>query len=201
MRALKLEPAPDRRGRTESRLRDAPTMPAIDRYTGVLYDALDAGTPLADARSFASSSVVVHSALFGLVGRSTDPGVPALARSPGSRSSACGRSGAPGWPSARSEDGRDPGPPIGGVRGARTRPRARRQRVRARSSRSATTVDAAPQPLQQARQGPVHTRPAGRLARRRRRSTTRGVGAQRRLRGRPAPPASPGTPRELELVA
>lgn len=46
----------------------SPTMPAIDRYTGVLYDALDAGTLSADARGFMVGRVAVHSALFGLVG-------------------------------------------------------------------------------------------------------------------------------------
>ncbi|HEU4808276.1 MAG TPA: peroxide stress protein YaaA [Homoserinimonas sp.] len=49
-------------------VRTSPTMPAIDRYTGVLYDALDAQTLPADAREFAAGHVVVHSALFGLVG-------------------------------------------------------------------------------------------------------------------------------------
>ena len=42
--ALKLGPRQAARGRTEPRLLDAPTMPAIDRYTGVLFDALDAPT-------------------------------------------------------------------------------------------------------------------------------------------------------------
>lgn len=45
------------------RLRAAPVMPAVERYTGVLYDALDAST-LADE---ALSRLAVGSALFGLV--------------------------------------------------------------------------------------------------------------------------------------
>lgn len=45
-------------------LPDSPTMPAIHRYTGVLYDALDAAT-LDDA---ALSRLAVGSALFGVVG-------------------------------------------------------------------------------------------------------------------------------------
>ncbi len=46
----------------------APVMPAIDRYTGVLYDALNAAS-LGDAeRHVLGTSVVVQSALFGLVG-------------------------------------------------------------------------------------------------------------------------------------
>jgi cytoplasmic iron level regulating protein YaaA (DUF328/UPF0246 family) len=51
------------------------TMPAIERYTGVLYDAIDVESLDADARRFLGSSVVIHSALFGLI-RADDP-VPA----------------------------------------------------------------------------------------------------------------------------
>ncbi|AKK11334.1 YaaA family protein [Corynebacterium uterequi] len=47
------------------RLLSAPTLPAIHRYTGVLYDALDAGT-LSDV-----SNLAIGSALFGVV-RATD---------------------------------------------------------------------------------------------------------------------------------
>lgn len=46
----------------------APTMAAVDRYTGVLYDALDAGTLESEARDWLGNRVRVHSALFGLVG-------------------------------------------------------------------------------------------------------------------------------------
>ena len=49
-------------------VRTSPTMPAMDRYTGVLYDALDASSLTADARAFAGRHVAIHSALFGLVG-------------------------------------------------------------------------------------------------------------------------------------
>lgn len=45
----------------------APTMAALDRYTGVLYDALDAASLTDAARSFAHEHLVVHSALFGPV--------------------------------------------------------------------------------------------------------------------------------------
>ncbi len=48
------------------------TMPAIERYTGVLYDALDVHSLPAPARRRASTSLVVHSALFGLL-RADDP--------------------------------------------------------------------------------------------------------------------------------
>jgi uncharacterized protein len=46
----------------------SPTMPAIDRFTGVLYDGLDAATLTAVERTFASAHVAIHSALFGLIG-------------------------------------------------------------------------------------------------------------------------------------
>lgn len=49
-------------------LRRSPVLPAIDRYTGVLYDALDAETLPALAREFAGKHVVIHSAMFGLLG-------------------------------------------------------------------------------------------------------------------------------------
>lgn len=50
------------------RLGSSPTLPAIDRYTGVLYDGLDAASLDTDARRFLFETVVIHSALFGLVG-------------------------------------------------------------------------------------------------------------------------------------
>lgn len=49
----------------------APVLPALDRYTGVLYDGLEAGSLTAAERRFAGEHVVIHSALFGLV-RATD---------------------------------------------------------------------------------------------------------------------------------
>ncbi|GAA3747702.1 peroxide stress protein YaaA [Leifsonia bigeumensis] len=64
-------------------LRHSPVMAAMDRYTGVLYEALDAASLPAAARSLAATSVVVHSALFGLV-RATDP-IPAYRLSHDSR--------------------------------------------------------------------------------------------------------------------
>jgi cytoplasmic iron level regulating protein YaaA (DUF328/UPF0246 family) len=48
-------------------LATAATMPAIDRYTGVLYDALDAATLDRAQREFVARHVIVHSALFGPV--------------------------------------------------------------------------------------------------------------------------------------
>jgi len=58
-------------------------MPAIDRYTGVLYDALDADTLSDSARHRAGTQLRVHSALFGLVG-GLDP-IPAYRLSHDSR--------------------------------------------------------------------------------------------------------------------
>ncbi|HWV48568.1 MAG TPA: peroxide stress protein YaaA [Microbacterium sp.] len=46
-------------------LRTAPTMPAVDRYTGVLYDALDAATLDAAARARLHEHVLIHSAPLG----------------------------------------------------------------------------------------------------------------------------------------
>ncbi|WP_368499552.1 YaaA family protein [Herbiconiux sp. A18JL235] len=59
------------------------TMPAMDRYTGVLYEALDAPALDPAARAFAAEHVRIHSALFGLVGAG-DP-VPAYRLSHDSR--------------------------------------------------------------------------------------------------------------------
>jgi cytoplasmic iron level regulating protein YaaA (DUF328/UPF0246 family) len=59
------------------------TMPVIDRYTGVLYDALDAPTLGIAEREFAARHVIVHSALFGPVSAG-DP-VPAYRLSHDSR--------------------------------------------------------------------------------------------------------------------
>jgi cytoplasmic iron level regulating protein YaaA (DUF328/UPF0246 family) len=49
------------------RLREAPTLPAIERYTGVLYDALDAGSLTPAARRRLDVSVLILSGLWGAV--------------------------------------------------------------------------------------------------------------------------------------
>ncbi len=64
-------------------LRSSPTMPALERYTGVLYDALDAPSLSTAARRRGSSSLIVHSALFGLV--RADDEIPAYRLSHDSR--------------------------------------------------------------------------------------------------------------------
>ena len=61
----------------------SPVMPAIDRYTGVLYDGISADTLDAAARSWIAERVAINSALFGLVGAG-DP-VPAYRLSHDSR--------------------------------------------------------------------------------------------------------------------
>ena len=60
-----------------------PTMPAIERFDGVLYEALEIGTLGAAARAFAHDHVVISSALFGLLG--ADDPIPAYRLSPDSR--------------------------------------------------------------------------------------------------------------------
>ena len=46
---------------------DAPVMPAIDRYTGVLYSASDVANWTAGQRTWAAEHVFIHSALFGII--------------------------------------------------------------------------------------------------------------------------------------
>ena len=64
-------------------LRTAPVLPAIDRYTGVIYDALGADTLSPAARAFAADHLAIGSALFGLL-RASDP-IPAYRLSHDSR--------------------------------------------------------------------------------------------------------------------
>jgi cytoplasmic iron level regulating protein YaaA (DUF328/UPF0246 family) len=61
----------------------SPLLPAMDRYTGVLYDALGAERLSEAARAFAGEHLAIHSALFGLV-MATD-GIPAYRLSHDSR--------------------------------------------------------------------------------------------------------------------
>lgn len=64
-------------------VRTSPVMPALERYTGVLFDALDAPTLSAAARARAGRHVRIHSALLGLVG--AEDAVPAYRLSHSSR--------------------------------------------------------------------------------------------------------------------
>jgi cytoplasmic iron level regulating protein YaaA (DUF328/UPF0246 family) len=80
--ALGLSPAQDEEIERNAALWTSPTTPALDRYTGVLYDALDAGSLTRAQRSRAAQRLAVGSALFGLV-RADDP-IPAYRLSAGS---------------------------------------------------------------------------------------------------------------------
>ena len=68
MAALKLGRTQEAEVGRNRTLASSATMPVLDRYTGVLYDALDAGTLTSAARDWAGEHVRVHSALFGPVG-------------------------------------------------------------------------------------------------------------------------------------
>lgn len=81
--ALKLGPHQQDELLRNRRVARSPVLSALDRYTGVLYDALDAPTLTPRARSFAAEHLAIHSALFGLL-RSDDL-IPAYRLSAGSR--------------------------------------------------------------------------------------------------------------------
>jgi cytoplasmic iron level regulating protein YaaA (DUF328/UPF0246 family) len=81
--ALKLGPSQHFELIRNRQLGTSPTMPALDRYTGVLYDALDAESLSPAEREFANRHVVIHSAMFGLL-RAADP-IPAYRLSHDSR--------------------------------------------------------------------------------------------------------------------
>ena len=80
--ALGLSPRQDTEIARNAALRSAPTTPAIHRYTGVLYDALDVRTLRGATAGRARARLAVGSALFGLL-RADDP-VPAYRLSAGS---------------------------------------------------------------------------------------------------------------------
>lgn len=61
----------------------SPTRPAIERYTGVLYDALDHASLTRAGKAKAAQRLAIGSALFGVV-RATDP-IPAYRLSGGSK--------------------------------------------------------------------------------------------------------------------
>jgi len=82
-RALGLSPKQDAEIERNAALRTSPTAPAILRYTGVLYDALDIESLSAAARSRADARLAVGSALFGLL--RADDAVPAYRLSASSK--------------------------------------------------------------------------------------------------------------------
>ncbi|MGV8876867.1 MAG: YaaA family protein [Rhodoglobus sp.] len=67
-RALGLSTAQQFEVLRNTALMSAPVMPALQRYTGVLFDGLDATTMTSAQQQFAHTTLVVHSALFGLIG-------------------------------------------------------------------------------------------------------------------------------------
>lgn len=68
VRVLKLSAAQRPEIADNAAIRSAPTMAAIERYTGVLYDALDAASVDAPGRRWMRDHVLIHSAPFGPVG-------------------------------------------------------------------------------------------------------------------------------------
>jgi len=81
--ALKLGPTQAHEAERNRRIRRSPVLPSLDRYDGVLYDALDAETLPEAARRFAQEHLAIASALFGLT-RALDP-IPAYRLSADSR--------------------------------------------------------------------------------------------------------------------
>ena len=83
LKALKLGPKGAPEVARNRMLKQAPTLPALERYTGVLYDALNAAELNPADRARAGERVVIHSALFGLLG--ADDLIPAYRLSHDSR--------------------------------------------------------------------------------------------------------------------
>jgi hypothetical protein len=81
--ALGLSPKQDDEVACNAALWTSPTLPAVERYTGVLYDALDVRSMSRAHRARADRRLAVCSALFGLV-RAVDP-IPAYRLSAGSK--------------------------------------------------------------------------------------------------------------------
>ncbi len=81
--ALRLGPTQAYEAARNRVVRCSATLPALDRYDGVLYDALDASSLPETARAFAHEHLAIASALFGLT-RALDP-IPAYRLSADSR--------------------------------------------------------------------------------------------------------------------
>jgi cytoplasmic iron level regulating protein YaaA (DUF328/UPF0246 family) len=82
-RALGISPAQDAEIERNSTLLSSPTLPAINRYIGVLYDALDVESLRGAAAARARARLAIGSALFGLL-RADDP-IPAYRLSASSK--------------------------------------------------------------------------------------------------------------------
>ncbi len=81
--ALRLGPTQAAELQRNKLVESGPTMPAIERFDGVLYEGLEVSTLSPAGRAFARDHLVVASALFGLVG--ADDPIPAYRLSPDSR--------------------------------------------------------------------------------------------------------------------
>jgi uncharacterized protein len=81
--ALGISASQDAEIERNAALRHAPTLPAISRYTGVLYDALDVDSLRGAADARARARLAIGSALFGLL--RADDAVPAYRLSATSR--------------------------------------------------------------------------------------------------------------------
>jgi cytoplasmic iron level regulating protein YaaA (DUF328/UPF0246 family) len=81
--ALRLGPTQARELERNKQLESGPTMAAIERFDGVLYEGLDVSTLPPIARAFAHDHLGIASALFGLLG--PDDPIPAYRLSPDSR--------------------------------------------------------------------------------------------------------------------
>jgi cytoplasmic iron level regulating protein YaaA (DUF328/UPF0246 family) len=66
--ALGLSPRQSAEIAHNAALMTSPTMPAVDRFTGVLFDALDASTLPDEGREFLGAHTAIQSACFGLIG-------------------------------------------------------------------------------------------------------------------------------------
>lgn len=105
--ALGLSPKQDDEIARNAALWTSPTMPAVLRYTGVLYDALDVRSMTRAQRARAFRRLAVGSALFGLV--AADDAVPAYRLSAGSQ--------LPGLPTLRTLWKPALGPVLAGIDG------------------------------------------------------------------------------------
>lgn len=79
----------------------SPCLPAIERYTGVLYDALDVDSLTSQHRKWITHHVSIQSAMFGMIG--ADNHIPAYRLSASSRLSPLGRSLKQVWREAHAE--------------------------------------------------------------------------------------------------
>ncbi|MUL78595.1 peroxide stress protein YaaA [Mycolicibacterium sp. CBMA 226] len=82
-KALAISASQDAEIQRNAALHSAPTMPAIERYTGVLYDALDVGSLRGATATRARARLAVGSALFGLL--RADDAIPAYRLSASSK--------------------------------------------------------------------------------------------------------------------